>query len=120
MTTNLPNSNLGNLFSFGEYTFRHWITVLAFVVAFGVAVLCVNFFLSSKLPATRALFIQNRLCLFAVFFWTFAPPAWFFFEYFVLWSGTTADDLKRVLDGQRLAQPFWGAVLATLLFLIPR
>lgn len=68
----------------------------------------------------RAEFLKDWFGVVSVFFWTLAPPAWFFIEFFVLWEGATDAELKRVQDGQKLAQAFWAAVLAALLFLVPK
>lgn len=63
--------------------------------------------------------------------WTVLPPAWFFFETYVLDSHLlpTAQHavdpkLKAAYDslrlGQELAKNFWAAILAAILFLVPK
>jgi hypothetical protein len=100
---------------------RQVFTVAIGVFAFVSGFLSLHVFLRKDFPKTRADFVANRLCVFILFLWTFGPPAWFFFEYVVLWAGDNFKDIRvDILNGQKLAQSFWAAILATLLFLIPK
>ncbi len=54
---------------------------------------------------------------FVLFFWTLAPPLWFWVEYVWLVSEEEKSDtlkLARVVHGQGLASRIWLAVLAIL------
>jgi hypothetical protein len=113
-------ANLSHPLKLSQFTWRHRLTHAVFIVAITFAFVSLRYFLDPKFPADRAAFTHDAFCVIIVFFWTLAPPAWFFFEFLFLWAGTTADDLKRVQDCQKLAQPFWAALLATLLLLIPK
>ena len=108
-------------FDVSTYRWQNWVTVFVAVVAVGFGVFSLSYFLNQNFPKTRQAFIASPLCVFILFFWTFALPAWFYIEYFILWAGEGSKDIRAdVLNGQKLAQPFWAAILATLLFLVPR
>ena len=112
--------NLPTPFSLGSYTPRHFLTLVVFFVAAGLAVSALSHFLNAGFPTTRAEFLEDGFGVFSIYFWILAPPVWFFFEFFVLWAGASEADLKRVQDGQKLAQALWGAILVPLLLLIPK
>jgi hypothetical protein len=71
----MQHSNLPALFSFSHYTWRHWLTLIIFVIALGFAVISLRHFLLSGFPVTRAEFSRDNLAVFVVFFWTLAPLA---------------------------------------------
>ena len=73
-----------------------------------------------KLPiATEAIF--------HVVFWTLVPPIFFFLEYYFIDQGKILnpnlkkdDFLKNIKTYQDMASKIWAAVLAAILFLIPK
>jgi hypothetical protein len=93
--------------------------VAVFLVAAVFAVYSVLCFLKLGLPESwRDLGLRQWKLI--LLFWTLAPPAWFFLEHYLLWgSDQPLEQLERIKMGRELAQPFWAAVLATLLFLMP-
>jgi hypothetical protein len=108
-----------SIISFSHYEWQHWITLSVFLAAAGFAVYSTLCFLKLGLPESWGDAALRHWKL-IILFWTLAPPAWFFIEHYVLWGGNPDSDcLKRIEMGRELAQPFWAAVLATLLFLIP-
>ena len=71
-------------------------------------------------PRARLEFLDRPELVALVFFWTLGPPLWFLFEYFVLWKGADEQQLKQIKEWQDIAKPLWAAVLATVLFFIPK
>jgi hypothetical protein len=114
------NSKVPPILLLRTYTWRHCIAAVAFALGVVVAWASLSYYLSPSLPTTRVNFIADHRAVAILFFWSFVPPAWFFVEYFVVWGNGSEAELKRVGDGQKLAQPFWAAILATLLFLVPK
>jgi len=106
--------------SVDEISWRRWLTRFVGLAAFLFAVYSVRRFLQSDFPTSRAVFVESWDLMAILFFWTFAPAVWFFFEYFFLWYRADEKFLGKVKTGQDLAKTFWAAVLATLLFLIPK
>ena len=113
------SEKMPTIFDFSSYQWQHWVTFVMASVATFMAIWSLGFFLSPKLPQSREAFVRSRKCLFIIFFWSLGVPAWFLFEYFVLWDGADAAHLERVKVGRELAQPIWAAVLASLLLLAP-
>lgn len=99
---------------------RRRLTHLVGAAAFVFAAYSLVRYLSADFPATRAQFARTPDLVAILIFWTLAPPAWFFVEHFWLWGGADDAMRARVAAGQALAKPFWAAVLATLLFLVPK
>jgi hypothetical protein len=64
--------------------------------------------------------IKNFWLKSVLLIWILAPSAWFLFEVNLLWKKADDTRLASIKAGQELARPFWAAVLAALLLLVPR
>jgi hypothetical protein len=51
--------------------------------------------------------------------WSLVPPLWFFFEYHLV-PPTEVDRRKQIKDSQDVAGKIWAAVVAIMVFVIPR
>ena len=102
-----------------NYKFQHWITCLVFLFAMVFLYFSVESFLATDKKTIRE-FLDHGNNFWYSIIWVFGPPAWFFFEYFVLWG--EADDQKKnnLKAARELAQPFWAAALYFLFLLVPK
>ena len=72
----------------------------------------------------------TRLAVAHIVAWTLGPPVWFFVEWYVLHPellpnatekvGQLKAEYERLKLGQELAKPIWAAILAAVLFLVPK
>lgn len=108
-----------DIFNLKNYRAQEIITLVVAGATILFSFTSVYYFLSSSWN-TRNDFISDDYAPLTLGFWIFAPPIWFFFEYFILWNKADDDKKKMLNEARAIAQPFWGAVLITLLFLIPQ
>lgn len=104
-------------YSKSDKTWRKRFTKLLGLAALGWAIYSIGYFLK---PISRVHFETEYFPKVIILFWTIGPPIWFFCEYFWLWKNADEKTQARIQVGQDLARPFWAAVLATLLFLLPK
>jgi len=106
------------IFNFKSYQCQNWFTLIAFLIAISFAIFSVYYFLELSPDNSRA-FRTNSIVRLILACWIFVPPAWFFFEYYILWSNASVKKKEELKNARQLAQPFWAAVLLSLLFLVP-
>ena len=93
-------------------TFRFWFGVGAFI--YGI----VAVYRIASGAAQPALGTRSTEVIWHVMLWTFAPPLWFAFEATFLCKSN--EDWQRLKANQELAGRIWAAVLASILFLVPK
>jgi hypothetical protein len=102
-----------------NYTWKEWVTFLSAVSAILFAIFSI-FHFGASAQEQKPDFFENPLNLLILSFWTCAPPAWFFCEYYILWPDASEHKKEQIRIGRELAKPFWAAVLATLLLIMPK
>lgn len=120
--------------SFIELMARNWkLTVVVIILLADAIILLVGLLAENRLfiLSTSEKKHPTRLTIAHVVGWTLGPPAWFFIETYTLDSEllpsvrhATDPALKAAYDSLRLAQDlaknFWAAVLAAILFSVPK
>jgi len=107
------------IFNFKSYQCQNWVTLIAFLIAICFAIFSVYYFIELAPDNLRA-FRANPIVQLILGCWIFLPPAWFFFEYYILWPNASVKKKEALRDARQLAQPFWAAVLLSLLFLVSK
>lgn len=109
------------IFDFANYRYQNWITLFVFVSALFLLYFSACSFLSSDANTFKELIGEgNEKNLVFVFFWVFGPPAWFYFEYYVLWRDASEEKRNRLKVGRELAKPFWAAALYFLFLTVSK
>jgi len=105
--------------TFKRYTWKEWLTLF---IGCGVIVSAVYSILmfASQAGLNRTSFFGEWFNLAILIIWSCGPPAWFYVEYYVLWPDADIETKEKLKVGRELAKPFWAAVIATLLFLVPK
>ena len=114
-------------------TSRPCLTVVVIVLVLDAIGLLVGLLTNSKWLVKDAdgKKVPSSITIAHVIAWTIVPPAWFFLETYtldahLLPSAKHADEsaLKAAYDSLRLSQElaknFWAAILAAILFLVPK
>lgn len=104
---------------FNSYEWQQWITLCVVFIAAMLSIVSLVYFLY-YLPPSLAAFKADKYSIAILAAWVFGPPVWFLFERYLLWPDANSVKLDQLRSARELAQPFWAALLATLLFLIPR
>lgn len=82
--------------------------------------LVIYLFLNGKFTDSNGKFDKSFWGIFHIIVWTVGPPIWFFFEYYVLNADATEPQLMKIKVGQEMAKNSWAAILAVILFLVPK
>ena len=94
-----------------------WRTLFA-IVAFGYGVFAVYQIAAAPIPEGATKRPRLPEDIWHVMLWTFVPPLWFYFETMVI--AKTPEEREKIKPHQDLVSKVWAAVLAAILFLVPK